>query len=157
MKKELILSFIVFAFFISRDLFAADFIRAEVDKTAISTDQAIAYKITVNSSERQVPPLQLPKFEGFRVLSTARSSTFSLSAGQLKSTLIYTYILSPQQTGKLKIAPAQIKIKDKIYTTDSFEIEVAAGLLPLPSKPVKKRQELPQRPLPENKESEVTL
>jgi hypothetical protein len=41
--------------------------------------------------------------------------------------LIYTFILSPEAPGKIKIDAAAVKIKDKILASDVFEIEVLPG------------------------------
>ena len=63
----------------------------------------------------------MPKFEGFNVLSQEQSSTFSLAASNIKTTLTFTYILAPKEKGKFKIEPAVIKLKDKVFSSAAFE------------------------------------
>lgn len=132
---------------------AQTLVKAEVDRTAIAADETLTYKLTISSSVKIIPQPKLPEFTGFSVVSSAQSSQFSLSQGALKSTVNYTLILLPQQTGKLKINPARIRVEGKDYSSQGFEIEV---------KPGKTRIQTPQQKIapPENQtdaEPQLTL
>lgn len=123
MKNRFILS-IIFIFLFITTAFAVISIKAEVDKTSLSTDEILSYKITITSSDKKVPAPQIPKFNGFNVLSSAQSSTISFVEGKTKTILVHAFILTPTNIGKFKIEPSTIKIENKIYSTDGFEIEV---------------------------------
>ncbi len=121
-------------------------IKSETDKTKISTDEALTYKIIVTSTETGVPPPQPQKLEGFAVVSSANSSTVNFTGGGVKSILVHAFILAPMKTGKLKIPPAVIKMKDKTISSQEITIEVTQGkrkIVPLPQQ----KPGLPQQPL----------
>lgn len=123
MKKKVILTVILFALSIL-PAWSEVSLKAEVDKASITTDELLTYKITVNSDEQNTPTAEIPKFSGFNAVSQLQSSSLSFSGGQVKASIIYTYILAPTAVGKFKIEPCTIKIKNKTYSSDAIEIEV---------------------------------
>lgn len=106
---------------------AQTLIKAEVDKTGITADDRLTYKLTVTSSAKAIPRPRLPDFSGFSVIANSQDSRVSLSQGVLKTTASYTFILSPQKTGILKIGPARISVEGKDYSSNAFDIEVRPG------------------------------
>lgn len=124
MKRRYFIALLILALAVL-PAFAQDTIKAEVDALKLSLDQQLTYKIIITSSQEDIPQPQLPKFEDFSILSEAQSSTISFVKGTVKSILVYAFILAPRKSGKLKIEPASIKIKNKIYSSNSLEIEVA--------------------------------
>lgn len=146
MKLKVIVStgLFILSFLISS--FAQTSVKAQVDKTRITSDEAITYKFIITSSEKNLPPPQVPKFSGFIIISQSQSSNISLAQGKIKTILVYAFVLLPTEVGKLKIEPGSIKIKDDTYSTNAFEIEV---------KPGKRKPSLPQEsPPPEPEEQE---
>jgi len=139
----LIISFVLFA---PSALRAETQIKADVDKKSLTTDEMLTYKIVITSSERNVPAPSVPEFKGFNLLSNAQSSTISFAKGSIKTILVYAFVLAPVEAGKLKIKPASVQVKDKTYTSEEIEVEVAKGTAqPRPDqKPPK-----PKPPLPE--------
>lgn len=127
MKKAAGLLAVLFLLLSASNVFAEAVIKAEVDKASMTTDDYLTYKITVTSSEREAFSPQLPAFKDFNVFSQAQSSSISFDKQGIKNTSVFIYVLSPKNTGKLKIEPSQVKIKDKSYSTEAFEIEVAQG------------------------------
>jgi len=138
--------------------FADTSIKAEVDKVSITTDDTITYKLTITSTEKSIPQPQLPGFEGFSVLSQAESSTISFaSRSNLETALAYVFILVPTDKGKFKIAPSQIKLQGKTYSTESFEIEVTKGKAPASKPKPKQEPPLPPDAQSETEEPQFTL
>lgn len=129
-------------------------LKAEVDKTTITTDETLTYKLTITSLKKQIPHPELPKFTGFSVLSSAQTSNISVGAGKLSTSLVYVYILTPNDTGKFKIESSHIKIKDRVYSSEEFEIEVTPGKI----KPkTKSEPPLPEEYQPESEVPQITL
>jgi hypothetical protein len=116
----------------TRNVFAETTIKAEVDKTSITTDDTITYKLTITSTEKKIPQPQLPGFESFSVLSQSQSSTLSFAKSNVETALTYAFVLAPTDVGKFKIEPSHVKSGGKTYSTQSFEIEVTKGKSPLP-------------------------
>lgn len=153
MKLKFILATILLILFLPTGVFAQDFsIKAEVDKIKITTDDSITYKLIITSSAKKIPRPTLPKFEGFRGISNAQSSTISFVKGGVRGILVYAYILVPKDIGKFKIEPSQIKLEGKTYSSEAFEIEVIQGK----AKPQIPPQEKPLLPKETPGESEQT-
>lgn len=154
--KKIIVSIAIFIFLLTASSFAETSIKADVDKLSLNTDETLTYKITIASSDKKLPAPQLPEFEGLNVVSQAQSSTVSFVKGDIKTILVYAFILVPSEVGKFKIDPATIKIRGKTYSTDSFEIEVSQGKI-RPGVPKEEKPALPGESLPESKEPQITL
>lgn len=153
MKKVFIIFTVVFSFICQS--FAQTQIKAEVDKTKISTDESLTYKLTI-TLEKKITQPEFPEFKDFTLLWQAESSTVSFGREGVKTMLIYTFILAPKNTGKFSIGPAQIKAEGKIYTSEKFEIEVTPGNLKPRALPDEKPP-TPKKVLPESKSLEITL
>jgi len=128
----------------------------EVDKTIVTTDDAITYQLIITSSEENIPKPQLPKFTGFKIISSALVTTVSftppLSRGagcNVKTIAVYAFVLVPTDIGRLRIEPSSIKIKNETYSTGTLEIEVKQAKL-------KPKTEPGQRPsIPEETQPEI--
>jgi len=127
MKSRAIILVILFIVFYLNSAFAETTIKAKVDKTNITTDKVVTYKLTITSTEKKVPRPELPEFEGFRIISQVQSSNVSLIKKDIKTSIVHTYILAPDKIGTLKIKPSKIKIDDEVISSDAFQIEVKQG------------------------------
>lgn len=155
MKKTIFIA-LVFIFFFIRLTYADTSIKAEVDKLKLTTEESLTYKVIVTSSERRLPEPNIPKFDGFAIVSQAKSSSVSLVKNTLKTVLVYVYILLPRAIGKIKIEPSTIKVKGKIYSTDAIEVEVIQGKREPRIKP-KEKPYSPKGIQPESEQSKITL
>ena len=155
MKRIAIFAVIFTLFFISAS-FAETAIKAEVDKNKITTDETLTYKIVITSSENKLPGPEVPKFEGFSIISQAQSSTISFVTGKIKTILVYAFILGPTDKGKFIIPPAIIKVNNETYSSDSFEIEVTMGKT-LPKPKLQESPVFPKEGQPPSKEPQITL
>ena len=144
MKIRLIILALSLVLFIAASACAEISIKAEVNNTSITTNDNLTYKLVITSTEKNIPSPQLPKFEGFNVLSQAQSSTFSLAANNIKTMLTFTYILAPKEKGKFKIEPAVIKLNDKVLSSATFEVEVKQGSHPILAPQQEQKIEEPQ-------------
>ncbi len=156
MKKVLIL-FLVFSLFCISFVFAEISLRCEVDKKSISTDDELVYKLIVSSSEKDIPAANPPLFRGFNIISQAQSSTVIFAQSDVKTLLVYTYILIPLAPGKFKIAPGTITVKDKTYASQEIEIEVTEGLKRPGRHPQDKPKTRPEEGPPDSGGPQITL
>ena len=156
MKKIIILSVIFTSLFIAK-AFAQASIKAEVDKTTVTSDDIITYKLIITSSEKNIPKPQLPKFTGFKIISSAQSSTVSFIKGDVKTIVVYAFVLIPTDKGTFKIEPSSIKIKNETYSTGTLEIEVKQGKVKPKAEPEQKPPQ-PEETQPETEEQpQITL
>jgi hypothetical protein len=142
MNHKSILITLLFIFFFTINVFAQTSVKAEVDKLSITTDENITYKLIITTSAKKIPAPQIPKFTGFNIISQSQSSQISLSQGNLKTLIVYVFILSPAQTGKLNIEAASVKIENETFSTETIEIEVKPGK----AKPSPAPKQKPQPP-----------
>lgn len=122
-----IIFIVLLSFFSWGIAFAETTIKAEVDKKSLTTDADLTYKIVIISSEKEISSPLPPSFVGFNILSQAQSSTVSLVEKEAKSVFVYAFILTPLYAGKFHIGPSAVRAKDKIYSTEAFDIEVRQG------------------------------
>lgn len=155
MQKAIVLALILIFLFTAR-AFAETSIKAEVNRTKLTTDEALTYKLTIAYSARGIPEPELPKFAGFYIISQTQSSSISFFKRGSKATLVYAFILSPLDTGKFKIEPGSVTIEGKIYSSEAFEIEVTQGKTRTGTKPVLPPSR-PEKSLPESEEPQYTL
>jgi hypothetical protein len=149
---------VIFIFLFKASVFAQISIKAEVDKKNITTDENITYKIIITSVQKNIPEPKLPEFKGFNILSSAQSSTLSFVESGVKAILVYAFILSPTQTGTLKIEPVIIKIKNETYSSEALQIQVKPGKTQPKPKP-EQEPSLPEesQPEPESEPAQTTL
>ena len=156
MKKALFL-FLAFSLLFQSFVFAEISLRCEVDKKSISTDDQLVYKLIVSSSEKNIPAPKSPAFAGFAIISQAQSSTVIFGKSEIKTLLVYAYILAPLQPGKFNIEPSTITVKDKTYASQRIEIEVTPGRKHPARQPQEKPQSFPEEGPPVSGESQITL
>ena len=144
MKTSFVISALSFVLFFAASASAEITVKAEVNNTSITTNDNLTYELIITSTEKNIPSPQIPKFEGFDVLSQAQSSTLSLAASNIKTMSTFTYILAPKEKGKFKIEPAVIKLKDKVFSSAAFEIEVKQGSSPTLAPQQEQETEEPQ-------------
>lgn len=142
MKKAFIILFFSFSF-ICRS-FAQAQIKSEVDKTRISTDEALTYRITITCSDKKITQPKFQEFKDFVILWQSESSASFFAKEGAKTILEYTFLLAPKNNGKFTIEPTQMKLEGKTYTSEKFEIEVTLG-------------KLAPKPLPESQVPQITL
>lgn len=145
MKVKTNLFIILFSLLFTAGAFAETSIKAQVDKTGITTDDSLTYKLIIISSEKNIPVPAIPKFEGFNLVSQAQSSTISFAKGGTETHLVYVFILVPGEAGKIKIEPSKIKVGAVTYTSEQFEIEVTQGKVQ-PQIPPGQKQSEPETP-----------
>ncbi|MDP3731967.1 MAG: BatD family protein [Candidatus Omnitrophota bacterium] len=158
MKNKLIWWVILFILSYATVASADTSLKAEVDRLSLTTDEILTYKLIITSSDKKISAPQLPKFEGFSVVSSAHSSTVSFVKNNIKTILVYAYILAPTDIGKFKIEPSTIKIKNETYSTDTFGIEVKFAKVRSQAKPEQKPP-VPKGTHPEKREEppQITL
>lgn len=103
-------------------------ITAEVDRAALSTDEALLLTVTINtSSALSMPRPLLPPLEGFAILGSSSSSQISIVNGDIRSVAIYTYRLQPYQAGDLLIEAVSVNLGGQLYTSQPIPIHVTQG------------------------------
>lgn len=135
MKISPVLVFLVFLLSPVTMVFADTTLKAELDKTSITTDEMLTYKLTLASTEKKIPTPKLPEFQNLAIVSQAQSSTISFQKGGMQTIFVYVFILLPKEAGKSRIESAQVTVNGKVYASEAFQIEVKQGTVRVPQEP----------------------
>ncbi|MGE5308259.1 MAG: BatD family protein [Deltaproteobacteria bacterium] len=107
--------------------FAQTTLKAELDKQKITADETVTYKLTIVSSEGQVPRPEFPDLKAFDVLSQVQSSNITFTGQGMKTMLVYVLVLLPRNEGTLQIPPASLTAGGRKMLSDSFTLQVSPG------------------------------
>lgn len=104
----------------------AQIIAVEVDRTALTTDEAVALTVTVDQSAGATDP-QMPPLDDFNLLGTTSGTQISIVNGDMSVQLATTYYLQPRTTGELVIGPVTTTVNGQTISTDPILLSVAQG------------------------------
>jgi hypothetical protein len=102
-------------------------IRAEVDRTHISTDEMLTLSVSVVASMLNAPRPALPSLQGFDIVGTSTSSQMSIVNGEVSSQVVYHYRLQPYETGELTIEPISVTLHGQTFSTEPITVQVTQG------------------------------
>ena len=108
-------------------------VSASVDRTTVSSSDVVVLTVTAAGDFQQLDEPQLPLLSGFQVLSTGRSSQFSLVNGVVSSRTAFTYRLAPTGPGTHTIDRIPVVVDGVTYHTDAITVEVTQGAAPTPT------------------------
>jgi len=140
MKRRLhqFLTLIIFGILISIQVQVASAqspVSAIVDRNSLPLGENLILTITIDGSRASEP--EIPIMDGFQVMSSGKSSQFSIVNGKMSSQVSYRYTLRPTREGQLTIPAINIEVDGQVYATQPIEIEVLSGTNPLqPVQPI---------------------
>lgn len=106
-------------------------ITAEVDRTTLTTDEALNLTITVRTTTSEQVSPELPSFDGFDILGTSTSQQLVFESGRLSSQMTYAFRLRPNQVGALSIPAIEVSIDGQRYETEPIAIIATPGSGPV--------------------------
>ncbi|MCP4164584.1 MAG: protein BatD [Chloroflexi bacterium] len=127
---------------------APDVIRAEVDRSQLSSDESLILVVTVANVSNGAQPL-LPVLDGFYISGQQSSSQIRMINGNTTSQASYIYRLQPTQSGDLVIDPITIDVNGQTYATDAIPITVSQGSKPIQASPQRSQTNAPTQVDPE--------
>ena len=99
---------------------------AKVSKTRLGINERLRIDFEMNKDGDNFTP---PNFEGFRVVGGPNQAVSnSWINGKRSYSKSYSYFLSPQSKGKLKIGQATIEIDGQTYKTTPIEVRVTGAV-----------------------------
>jgi hypothetical protein len=99
-------------------------ISANADKQEVTLDDQVTLTITVSGNVSNIPQPEIPDLKGFTSYSSGRSQNLSIINGKVSSSVVFTYILVPGNTGDYSLGPFSINYQGKTYSTDPINIKV---------------------------------
>lgn len=103
---------------------------AEVDKITLAADDLLTLTVTVGGEYQQLDEPELPSLSGFRIVSSSRSSQFSMVNGMVTSHTAFTYRLQPSEPGSFILDPIAIVADGATHWTEPITIKVTATAPP---------------------------
>lgn len=99
------------------------------EQQVYTLDDTISVSVTVESTGSKLVQLKrLPRPKGLKLIGKSKSfsQNYSFSSGRSQARLVLTYNLSylPQKVGRIRFRPVKLRYKGKLYTSNSFSINV---------------------------------
>jgi BatD DUF11 like domain len=100
---------------------AANF-TATLDRDSIQLGETATLSLTFQGGQpRSVPTLDVP---GLQISNAGNSTSFSFNNGQMSSSVVVTYSISPQQAGEFTIPAMSAEIEGQRYSTHPMKLTV---------------------------------
>lgn len=108
---------------------AAEEIRvsSSVDKRVVTTDEEIHLTIRVTGAKVNVQAPRLPESGAFDTFYTGRASHITFVNGQSSSSVEFSYVLVPRETGRAVLGPIEVDVAGQPHRIEPIEIEVRQG------------------------------
>jgi hypothetical protein len=103
--------------------------QASLDKNPVGLgDQVVFSLVLTNAGTGGGKNLKLPDLSRFHVMSGPnQSSSMQIVNGAVSSSMTYTYVLQPKETGKFTIGPISIEAGGKTLQSQPITLEVVKG------------------------------
>lgn len=102
-------------------------VTAEVDRSQLSTDEALVLTVVIDSSAGRASQPSLPPLDGFQLLGTSSGTSIRIVNGNMSSTANYNYTLRPTEAGQQTINPITVTVGGQSYSTEPITVEVTQG------------------------------
>lgn len=101
-------------------------VQLEVSQKVVTVNEPLRVTVSVTGSGfRSIPSPTLPESSMFQVVGTSTGHNISMMNTKMVISKTATYTLMPLRTGRTRIGPATVKVRGKIYRSNSAEIQVA--------------------------------
>lgn len=104
---------------------------ASVDRKAVGVGETLTLTITVYGTDKVEEP-DLGGLEGFQLLNTYRSQSFSMVNMKVSRSLVLQYVLAALKEGQYTLGPFTVKSDGEAYETETVEVAVTKGRVDRP-------------------------
>jgi hypothetical protein len=95
---------------------------ASLDRDSIQLGESATLSLTFQGGQpRNMPTFDVP---GLQIANAGNSTSFSFNNGQMNSSVVVTYSITPQQTGEFTIPAMSVEIGGQRYTTHPMKLTV---------------------------------
>jgi hypothetical protein len=103
---------------------AADIsVKAELSSSRFPEDEAVLLTVTVQGARSAEP--ELPAADGLRFIYRGQSSQMQWINGKSSSSIVFTFLVQAEKTGKHTIQPIKVTVDGSSYTTNPLSCTVA--------------------------------
>ncbi len=120
------ISYILCIFFLafSADAFADISIDLTLDRSSVVLADTIVMKVTVTGKRKSSFP-EIKGLSSFNVVKGGTASRVEFVNGSMSSEVEYIFYLTPLKPGKFVVGPAQVRIKNKVYSSNNVKLTVS--------------------------------
>ncbi|MBW1833855.1 MAG: protein BatD [Deltaproteobacteria bacterium] len=122
--KKVFYIFCIFFLAFSADAFADISIDLTLDQSSVVLTDTIVMKVTVTGKQKSSFP-EIGGLSSFNVVKGGTASRVEFVNGIMNSGVEYIFYLTPLKPGKFVIGPAQVRIKNKVYSSKSVKLTVS--------------------------------
>ncbi|MDL1963628.1 MAG: BatD family protein [Deltaproteobacteria bacterium] len=122
--KKVFYIFCIFFLAFSANASADISIDLTLDRSSVVLTDTIVMKVTVTGKRKS----SFPEIEGlssFNVVKGGTASRVEFVNGSMSSEVEYIFYLTPLKSGKFIVGPAQVRIKNKVYSSNSVKLTVS--------------------------------
>lgn len=99
-------------------------VNSSFDKRSAQVGEEIHLNIQIRGAQGNIQAPRLPAFKGFDTFYTGRSSHITFINGQSSSSVEFSYVLVPRTKGHFNLAPIEVFVGSRKFTTEPIEIDV---------------------------------
>ncbi|MBD3234518.1 MAG: hypothetical protein GF315_12405 [candidate division Zixibacteria bacterium] len=115
---------LIMALLFSGQVYGAVSIDARVDKNVVSFDDQVTLTLNVNADARSISNPEMPEIKEFEIYSSGSSQSYNFINGEISSSVTYTYVIAPYDTGNFVIPPFSVRVQGREYKSDPINIRV---------------------------------
>jgi hypothetical protein len=104
---------------------AAASIEAEIDRNEATLEHRLVLTLTVSGAANAEPIL--PDLAAFEVHPAGQSKQWNFINGRASSSVTYSYVLIPLETGEFVIGPAAVEVDGERFTSQPFTVRIRAA------------------------------
>jgi len=99
-------------------------ISADLDRDSIGMDEQAILQVTIQTTDQNIDPPNMPTLPMFDVYSQGRSSNISIVNGVVSASITYRYVLVPKKSGTYPIEQIGVVYQNKRYVADPLVLTV---------------------------------
>ncbi|MBC2696599.1 MAG: protein BatD [Desulfobacteraceae bacterium] len=122
--KKIFYIFCIFFLAFSANASADISIGLTLDRSSVVSTDTIVMKVTVTGKRKS----SFPEIEGlssFNVVKGGTASRLEFVNGSMSSEVEYIFYLTPLKPGRFVVGPAQVRIKNKVYSSNRVKLTVS--------------------------------
>jgi len=124
MKKYVLTTLIVIALFLPGLLWAEITVSLGLDRADATTADAVRMVVSVDGAQNSAESPMIMGLDVFHISSGGTSKRIEIVNGEKSSRIEYSYYIQPKTAGTFTIGPASIRIRDKIYESNTVSLTV---------------------------------
>jgi len=124
LKKVFYIILSIFFLVFSANASADISIDLTLDRSSVVLTDTIVMKVTVTGKRKSSFP-EIGGLSSFNVVKGGTASRLEFVNGSMSSEVEYIFYLTPLKPGKFVVGPAQVRIKNKIYSSNNVKLTVS--------------------------------